>query len=314
MGLAILVSVAVLVVLGWKTGVRMDALVEQFRRVNWAVLAATLAFSVSWHALVGTDKWWRILRGQGADVGYWEVFRVRMGSGPIRFATPFKVGEVVNALYFARLNSFGFSRAAGSIVFDKAINFFGLLFWMYVGLAVMATTPRIEHLAIHVAVGATVLVFFAVRPVRRAAMIVAGKIHPKLGRLAAGVLSAFEEFSTAKKIGFLLYGIVFQFRDLVVCWLLFLAFHPDRFPSVEEVMVYGSLVILMGSVPLTVSGIGPRETALVLLFSGHASNATLLSIGLMMSLSIHVAPAIVGIPWMLPLLRAVTRRDDGTAD
>jgi hypothetical protein len=297
----------ILVVLGWKAGARLEVLQEQSRRLNWGMFAGILVFSALWHTLLGADKWWRILRAQGADVRYWEVFRVRLGSDPIRFATPMKAGEVVNAAYFARLEELGFGRAAGSIVFDKSLNFFGTVFWLYVGIAAMAKLPTAGYLGLHTAIGIAVLAFVAIRPVRQAAVVVAAKMHPKLGRLATGVLSAFEEFSPLKKIGFLLYGIVFQLRPLAVCALLLLAMQPDRVPSLQEFLALGSVVVLMSNIP-SLGGIGPREATLMAVFAGYADQATLLSVGLMMSFSVQVLPALLGIPLMFPLLRTVVPR------
>lgn len=305
--LAGLVSLIVLVVLCWKAGWRLEEIGEQFRRIDWSVLALTFVFSALWHMFVGADKWWRILRAQGAPVTYWEVFRVRLGSDPIRLAAPLKVGEVVNAAYFGRLESMGFSRAAGSIAFDKALNFFGTVFWLYVGITAMAEIRAERSFALHTAMAAVVLLLICVRPVRQIGVALAGRLHPKLGRFAAGVLSAFEEFSPLKKIGFLLYGIVFQLRPLVVCCLLFAAFHPSHLPSAQEFLAYGSVVVLMGNMP-SLAGIGFREATVMALFSDYATPATLLSVGLLMSFSIQVIPAILGIPLMFPLLRAVMPR------
>ncbi len=303
--IAALISLAIVALLAWKAGVRVEALGEQFRRLNWTLLGLTLVFSASWHVFLGADKWWRIMRAQGADVGYWEVFRVRMGSDPIRFAAPMKAGEIVNAVYFARLEKLGFSRAAGSIVFDKSLNFFGTVFWLYVGAVAMAELPTAGHLVLHTAMGLAVLVVICVRPVRQAAKFVAGKIHPKLGKLATGVLSAFEEFSPLKKIGFLLYGIIFQLRPLSVLGLLFVALNPDRIPSVQEVLGLGSVVVLMSNIP-SMGGIGPREAALMTAFTGYADETVLLSVGLLMSFAVQVLPAFLGIPLMFPLLRTLT--------
>jgi len=303
--LAVLLSVVILLVLGWKTGVRVDAVAAQFRRIDLGIFLATLVFSAAWHIFVGADKWWRIMRALGADVRYREVLWVRLGSDPIRFAVPMKAGEVVNAAYFARLEALGFSRAAGSVVFDKALNFFGTVFWLYVGIAAMAKVPPAGHVGLHTAMGVGVLLFICVRPVRQAATTVAGWIHPKVGRLAGGVLSAFEEFSPLEKIGFLLYGIVFQLRPLAVCWLLFVALEPDRVPSLDEFLALGSLVVLMSNIP-SLGGIGPREATLVAVFSAYADKATLLSVGLLMSFSVQVLPALLGIPLMFSVLRAVT--------
>ena len=311
--LAALISLAILAMLAWKAGVRLDAVAEQLERLNWGLFAVILVFSAAWHVFLGADKWWRILRAQGADVRYWEVLWVRLGSDPIRFAAPLKAGEVVNAVYFARLEKFGFSRAAGSIVFDKSLNFFGTVFWLYVGIAAMAKLPTAGYVGLHTAMGAGVLVLICVRPVRRAATVVASKIHPKLGRLAAGVLSAFEEFSPVEKIGFLAYGIFFQLRPLSVCALLFVAVQPDHLPSLQEFLALGSVVVLMSNIP-SLGGIGPREAALMAMFAGYADQTTLLSVGLLMSFAVQVLPAILGIPLMFPLLRAVTPDVEKAAD
>ena len=303
--LAILVSVAILAILARKVDLRLGRVVEQMHSVRWSVLLATFAFSAAWHIFVGSDKWRRILRALGADVPYGEVLRVRLGSDPIRFATPFKLGEVVNAVYFGRLEPLGFSRAAGSIAFDKAMNFFGTLFWLYVGVVAMSAIPTAGHIVLHTCMGAAILVLISVRALREFLRKVASRVHPKIGRLAAGVLAAFEEFSFARKIGFLAYGVVFQIRPLVICYLLFVAFGTSRMPSMQEFLAFGSMAVLMANVPLTVAGFGPREATIIALFGAYASAATLLSVGVLMSFSIHVVPALIGIPFMFSLLRAV---------
>ncbi len=300
--LAPLVSLGVLAVLCWKTNARLGDIDEQVARADLRILVGTLIFSALWHILLGSDKWWRILRAMGAQVPFGEVLRVRMGSDPIRITVPMKAGELVNAAYFARLESFGFGRSAGSVVFDKSLNFFGEVFWLYVGVATMAQIPALGFLLLHSAIGAAVVLLFAVRAARQAAMRCASILHPKLGRLASGVLSAFEEFSWQQKIGFLCYGALFQLRPLAVCGLVLIAFNPSRPPTIPELLVLGSVVVLMSNLP-SMAGIGPREATLMAMFAGFADPTTLLSVGLFMSLIVQVVPALLGIPFMFPLLR-----------
>jgi uncharacterized protein (TIRG00374 family) len=306
--IAAIVSCVVLVLVAAKAGVRLDRIEKELRSANYLLLLAAIAYSLFWHIIVGTDKWWRILRVLGARIGYFEVMRVRMGSDPIRFATPFKVGEVVNAVYFNRPNDIGFSRAAGSIAFDKALNFIGTLFWLYVGMASLVTVPggsRSTELILHSLFGLGLAALLVARPVRRLLCAIAERIHSKIGRLARGVLAAFEEFSPLTKIGFLLYGIVFQLRPLIVCYVLLAALGAQRLPPLQELLAFGSVVVLMSNVPLTVAGLGPREAALMALFSAYGSPDMLLTVGVLMSISIHVGPALIGVPFMFPLLRAI---------
>ena len=86
---------------------------------------------------------------------------------------------------------------------------------------------------------------------------------------------------------------------------MFFALEPDRVPSLDEFLALGSLVVLMSNIP-SLGGIGPREATLVAVFSPYADKATLLSVGLLMSFSVQVLPALLGIPLMFSLLRAVT--------
>jgi len=98
----------------------------------------------------------------------------------------------------------------------------------------------------------------------------------------------------------LLYGIIFQIRPLAVCALLFVAFQPDRLPSLQEFLALGSLVVLMSNIP-SLGGIGPREATLMAVFAGYADPSTLLSVGVLMSFSVQVLPALVGVPFMFRL-------------
>lgn len=301
------ISAGILALLAWKTQIRLGTIAEHLSRANWAILGGTLAISAAIHMFVGADKWWRILRALGADVTYREVFRVRLGSDPIRFTVPLKVGELVNALHFGKLETLGFSRAAGSVLFDKAVNLFGTVFWLYMGFVAMAKVPMLWGLAAHLLVGLAVLALISSRRLRWAIVAVAGRLHPKLARFGSGVLVAFEEFSPLQKIGFLAYGVLFQLRPPFVCAMMLLAMQPDgaQLPSLRQFLAYGSVVVLMGNIP-SMGGIGPREAAVIELFKGYADPATLLTVGLAMSFGMQVLPAILGIPWMFPLLRSAT--------
>ena len=113
-----------------------------------------------------------------------------------------------------------------------------------------------------------------------------------------------------QKLGFLVYGIVFQLRPLAVCGLLFVAFQAERLPTLQELLGLGSVVVLMSNIP-SLGGIGPREAALVAVFSGYTDPATLLSIGLLMSFAVQVFPALLGIPMMFPLLEQLAEQKRG---
>ncbi len=306
---ALLLSATVLILLALKIHVRFDRLIEEWRNANKSLLCAAFAYSAFWHLFIGADKWWRILRTLGTDVRYWEVFRVRLGSDPIRFVSPFKTGEIIQAAYFPARGKLTFGRSVSSILFDKVLNYLGTWFWFFIGLVVLGTIPWMWQLSIMIlAAGGMAIVIISER-FRSFLGTACERLHPKLRRFAEGTLSTFREFSWSRKAFFLLYGIVFQIRPLLVCYLLFLAFGAK--PGLREILTYGSVAVLMSNVPLTTAGIGPRETAIALLFARYGSQEMLFSVGILMSVSIFIIPAILGLPLMPALLRTGL---DGLAD
>ena len=304
--LPVAISLTLLALLAWKAEVRLEGMGERLCRANWAILSVTLILSAAWHLGIGAHKWWRILRAQGAPVSYWEVLGVRVGADPIRFVAPMQVGALISSVYFGKLQTLGFSRAAGSVLFDKALNLFGAVVWLYVGFAAIAQVPITWQLAIHTMVVGMVLTLAGSGLARRTILRIAEKLHSKVGRLTGGILSVFEKLSPTEKIGFLLYGVLFQLRPLAVCALLLMAFQPDttRLPSPRQFVACGSVVAVMSNVP-SMGGIGPREAALMEAFKNVADPQTLLTVGLTMSFVLQIFPAILGIPLMFRLLKAV---------
>lgn len=307
--LAMLGSVVVLVVLFMKIDIRWEEVRDQWRRIHLPMLGLAIGVSLFWHVVLGADKWYRILKRLGARVTWWEVFSVRLGSDPVRFAAPFKSGEIVNAAYLYQKGYLDFPRACSSIAFDKVLNFLATIFWLMVGMATISFAhiswkpEMMSKLGVMLLVGAGCMGLLVFEPFRLLLARVAGRIHPKLGRLFDGGLAPFREMTVRQKCFFLLYGVFFLLRPLILLYLLFVSFGVQ--PSINEVIAFGSVAVLMSNVPLTQAGIGPREAAIVWLFSHYVNQeAMLVSIGLLMSFAIHIAPALLGIPLAPRVLRA----------
>lgn len=73
--------------------------------------------------------------------------------------------------------------------------------------------------------------------------------------------------------------------------------------SFIDIISIQPIVILIGILPITVSGVGTREGLMILLYGGLAPKATILSVALAYSvLSVIVLP-IIGLPFMYILLK-----------
>ena len=301
------ISIAVLLVLFWKTGTKVGDIGNSLRQVNLFILGLTFLISATIHILFGAYKWYLILEGIGCDTTYGEVLFVRMGSDPVRFIMPFKTGELSNIAYFWRVGKLPFARSASWILFDKALNIGGTFLWLVVGLLAVTISKAMGQVNVkYVAIGSSLVVVSVLafivpmisRKARNLLRGIAAALHKKLGRIVEELLSTFEGIRPGRKALLLVYGILFQLRPLIVCYLLIRAFgsHFSAIPSIPVVLAWGSVVVAFSNVPSTLWGMGPRETALVGLFGGYAPDAVLISIGLLMAISIHVVPAFFGLP------------------
>ena len=310
------VSLGILALLFWKVGIRVDRVFAGLRRVDLFWLGLTFAISAAIHILAGAHKWYLILRGMGCDTTYGETLFVRMGTDPIRFVMPFKSGELSNILYFSRTGKLPLAESASWVLFDKALNIAGTFFWLIVGLA--ATTVAAKDFPwIGLIAGTILLLPLVSGHVRRLGAALATRMHAKLGRLANALLTTFERISMRRKVGLLLYGMAFQLRPILVCYLLIVAFGGQfrTRPAAPEMLASGAVVMIASNVPLTQWGTGPREVALWTQFKGHLaspeSREVLISIGILMAIAIHVVPAVIGLPLLGSLIGAISNGKTG---
>jgi len=297
---------------GWESlSIGVRAVKEKVLDVDPFFLMITFVVSAAVHILAGAHKWYLILRGMGCETTYSEVLFVRMGSDPIRIVAPFKTGELSNIAYFWRQGKLPFARSASWVLFDKALNIGGTFFWLTVGLVACFAfygTANMSHKALYVGIGlaggavTVALLPFVSGGARRLMRSVAGRIHPKFGRVMDSLLGAFEDISWRRKLALLAYGVGFQLRPLLVMGLLMVAYRVDftRLPGLPAMLAWGSVAVACSNVPYFQWGAGAREWALTTLFAGYLVNvkdlSTLVAIGIWMAFSIHFVPAFFGLP------------------
>jgi hypothetical protein len=280
-------------------------LAQEWRRADAVLLVLVVIGSLAFHVLAGADKLWRVMRAMGVALSYGEALCLRLGSGPLRFLIPFKVGELVTVVFFWRHKDVPLERAAGAVAFDRGLNVAGATFWLLAGLLLWWENSPHGSILLAAGLGLAFIVFTFLSPLHAALIRVAGALHAKLGSAVAGLLAPFCELRAPRKVFFLLYGVVFAFRPIVVCYFLFRAFgvHPDP----RSFTALTSVAMFAGHIP-TPLGMGPREAALVLLFKEQAPEALVLNVGLFLTITVHVIPLIAGLPWVPWFTRRMAER------
>ena len=78
--------------------------------------------------------------------------------------------------------------------------------------------------------------------------------------------------------------------------------------SVMDIASHVPLAIIAGLVPITIAGIGVRDSALVVLFFEHGPAAQIALVGMLTSLR-YLIPGLMGLPFLYQSLRSQRGRD-----
>jgi len=299
-------SLGVLATLWHQNQIRIEDFLTQWHQTDKGLLILVIVLSAAFHVFVGSHKLWCVINALSPGMTYAETLRIRLGVGPLRVLVPLDAGEFLNVFYLWRQKNMSLGRATGAATFDRGLNLLGAFFWLFVGWILLPQSwpshwPSGYRWPL---TGLGVLIYligFFCTSLHTLSIRLASKIHVRIGGFLDGVLSPFQELDWRRKLFFSCYALFFQIRPLIVCWLLFKVY--GVYVTFVSVLAYGSLTIVATHVPGFVQGLGLREAILLYLFEGQASDETLLGVGILMTLSVHVIPMLLGLPWMMWFLK-----------
>lgn len=249
--------------------------------------------------VLGTDKWWRQCRAMGTPIPWRDALWLRLGPRPIKFLLPLRSGELIQAVWLDRRGRMPFPTAVGSLLFEKVVNLLGLLVWMTLGLALYA--PPWLWAGPAAACAAGLFVYF--RGERLGPLLLAPmrRIGDRTARFAEGLFGAFEKIPPGARLWLLLYGVLYQVWDWALVVILLREMGADA-PWLAAAG-YVPLADVIASLPVTISGVGLREGALVAFMGAMATPEQVLVAGLGVSTLVYIAPAVVGAPFTVLFLR-----------
>ncbi|MFW6013940.1 MAG: lysylphosphatidylglycerol synthase transmembrane domain-containing protein [Candidatus Nanoarchaeia archaeon] len=242
---------------------------------------------------------WKFMISDFSNVSFWQSFKLNIVGQSINLVTPAKLGDFTKA-YFARTKKLNGKVALGACFFEKLLDFFMLSIFALFGIIGFYT-----EMAGILILG--ILLIIVLVPIFLLAADFGGqgrfmrviRLIMPFKRPSAIIEEIFSYFQTIKKnkknvariffINFLLW-LVFIFQGYV----LLLAVGVE----ISIIHAYGllPLAIFVGLLPVTVSGIGTRDTAFIFLFSSFAGSEVMVLYGLLFSLR-YILPALLGLVW-----------------
>jgi hypothetical protein len=265
--------------------------------------------------LFKTIRWQGILRSQSVEFALMPAFLSYFGSLFIGFLTPGRLGEFVKAVHVSQDCGISSGRAFSSVLADRLFDL-GML--LVVGVAALLTlAPGEAELLALVASLLLIAVpfglflndgtFSRIQQVGSNLGAPGKKLFAHDGWLAdmrGGLCQlSWQRLLIASLLTVLAYGIFF-----LQCYLLALALHlPLNYIQVSYAIALGSLVTLL---PISISGLGTREAAMIAFLStiGIAAEPAL-GFSLLVFVTFYLAGGMIGAVawWFKPVPLAALR-------
>lgn len=264
-----------------------------FKEINIAFfLAGTLIFLFN-DFFIMPLQWLRSLLSLGYSLSLKEAIIIKAGSFPARFILPFKIGDLVRAVYLDKQKGIPFYSGASSIYINIFLNLFVLIVIMSLGHSTFSTNPLYMVLFFS---GLLLLFLLATRVFGYTKHLILYFARKNNFRLYVLMRTLFDilDRPSLRDLGVLFfYSVIHWVFELIVFFILFRA--AGLVISIDAILVFVPLIILISYLPISISGIATREAAILFWFSGFGPPEKLLSTGILISFLNLFLPLIISL-------------------
>ncbi|MFB3788652.1 MAG: YbhN family protein [bacterium] len=257
------------------------------RRADPALVTAAFALSLTFPLLCAL-RWRLIVRRLGARLGLWPSFIIIMAAWPLGAITPAKSGDLIKIVFLKDVLSC--SRTTGVILAERVMDVVALCLFGVLG-GVMYGFPTAVLVAGAILGG--VLLFFLA-----AASPLVHRVPEKWRTLVLDVLAASREmYMHAGAFGLILFITLLNwFFTFWQTWIVYRAFQVEV--PLLYIIAALPIAIFAGLAPITLAGMGTRDSAMILLFQTYASLETNLAAGILYSILGYWFLALLGLPFL----------------
>ncbi|MGI6456884.1 MAG: lysylphosphatidylglycerol synthase transmembrane domain-containing protein [bacterium] len=260
---------------------------QTLRRTNYYYLALAGLLSFLF-PLLNAIRWHLIVCELGVNLGLWESFKIIMAAWPLGTITPAKSGDLVK-LFFLR-NVLPYSHTSGVILAERLLDVLVLCLYAFLfGILVKLWVA----VWISLAMFSGVVILFLVVESRWMVYL-----PEKILLLTQNIFLASKKIYSSLSVFLLLLLVTLLnwFLSLLQTWVCYQAFDA-QVPFVYLAAAL-PLAIFIGLIPVTISGMGTRDTAMIVLFEKYAAYETNLAAGILYSIFGYWLLTLLGLPFM----------------
>jgi uncharacterized membrane protein YbhN (UPF0104 family) len=286
---ASIIAVTAAVVIGLANWVGTTDVVNLIRALSprHLLLATALTLTLPFSHAVRLQA---ALAASDYRLGFWRAFRLTMAVWPISSFTPAKSGDLLKAYYLR--DEIPVAVTAGALLAERAID---LAVWGVLSFVASVFVEQAVVTAFSAAVLGGVLFFVCVLAPRADRLPISTRWRERLGLLFSSTRGV------ARRPRLLIALVCLTLVNCLATIAVTSILYDGVGAAVPWYVVTAALLPAMfaGLLPLTVAGMGTRDSALIMLFEGYATGAQSLSVGLLYAFFFRWLLSLLG----LPLLR-----------
>jgi uncharacterized protein (TIRG00374 family) len=290
--------------------VNFSGVVNIIKTVDINLLIICFAISIISSVIIGSERLRYILHILGCSIHLGETIFMKMGSLPLRMLPSGKIDLVSEIVYLKKYKNFSIFSGLHALILGLIFNIFAQLIFFFSGFIFFIFLKKNDQILIPVyifyiaifIVCLSVVFWVCLRSgkIQKVILPVVKNININLHDKFIKLISIYQGLDSQKLIYLLLYSIVFEFLEIIVCYIL--ARSLGLYLPFYSIVLLIPIVILVTNLPLTFGGIGVREVMLLYFFSRYGSAEQVLSMGMIYSFSEYIIPMLIGLLFMKSFL------------
>jgi uncharacterized protein (TIRG00374 family) len=294
-----IIGIALFLYIIWKLGI--EDIFSEIIGMNPIYLLAVIPLTI-FSLFVQTFKWFLIARKQKIDVPFMEANKINLVSNFYGAVTPSKIGSIIRAEHLKKYTG-NIGKGASNFVLDKVMDLSSLFFiaviFSFVFKEKFGNSFLIFSSALLVFMLLSLIVFLRKERARKVLRIVYNKLIPDRFKEKAKI--TFDSFyEDAPKSRFLLAVFIVNLFNWIL--LYFTSYIIGLSIGMEVPFIYFLAILPLGTVvaqiPISISGLGTREAALISLFGILGlgiSAAKIFSMSLLSLFFMMIVPSVIAI-------------------
>jgi uncharacterized protein (TIRG00374 family) len=242
-------------------------------------------------------RWQRILKSLGHEIPFVTCFRLFMASIPVSSITPLKSGDALRAVYLR--DYVPMSENLGTLLTERLMDLLLLSLLAFAGL--LLYRPYLAYIAGLLVLGIIcIMVVLSSRNVkdRLKGIIPLSLRNQSVTDRIGNLTLASGELVKNKRLflSTIWYTLLFWTLSFIQTKILFYAVGVSV--PFWTVVTYIPVAILIGLLPVTISGMGTRDVAIMLLFSAYGEAPRLLGAGILFLVYRYWLISLLGSPFL----------------